>query len=290
MVLQAATYLDMALTGRPASSTPTAVGGIVARRLDLPTDGERPEAWGALLGAASGLGVGAAAGLLRSAGVRLPLLAEAAVVGAGAMALSDGTAVRLGVTDPADWSGRDWLRDAVPHLAYGAAVAASLRRLSAPSPVPVAPPVRPVARSTGRPRRVLARSLAVGLAAGARSTLGLPRALAVGPRTSVVSGALVASELVADKLPAVPSRLEPGPALGRIGSGALGAVVLARREDGGGLPLLPLLVGGLGAAAGTVLGAAWREVATERGWTWQGAAVEDVVALSLAAWAWKERP
>jgi len=290
-VLDIATYLDMALTGRPASPAPadTVLALADSAGLALSTDGSRPEAYGALGGLAVGVGIGAAAGVVRAVGIRLPLLAEAAVVGAAAMAATDGPMALSGVADPSTWSTTDWTRDVVPHLAFGTAVSLTLRALdrSRPAEVVTGAAVDPaLAGLTPRRRpKVLRRSLALGLAAGARSTLGLPAALAIGPRTALVSAGLVASEVVVDKLPATPSRLEAGPALGRIGSGALGAALLAHGEDGS--VGVGLVAGAVGAVVGSVLGAAWREVAADRGWAWQGALAEDAAALALTAYAWR---
>jgi hypothetical protein len=35
----------------------------------------------------------------------------------------------LGITDPGRWSASAWLSDVIPHLAYGAVVSATLRRV-----------------------------------------------------------------------------------------------------------------------------------------------------------------
>jgi hypothetical protein len=42
------------------------------------------------------------------------------LVGAAAMAATDGSMAALGVSDPRKWTTADWLSDVVPHLAYGA--------------------------------------------------------------------------------------------------------------------------------------------------------------------------
>lgn len=131
--LNAATYLDMALRGRPASETPERAVETMAERLGLrvPGDGSqranRLTGVGALLGIVTGVGTGIAAGLCRPLVRRTPGAAAALVIGAAAMAGSDVSMIRLGVTDPADWSTADWLSDALPHLAYGAVAAALLR-------------------------------------------------------------------------------------------------------------------------------------------------------------------
>jgi uncharacterized membrane protein len=286
-VLDAATYTDMALTGRPASRAParTVMAVLEEAGASPPPSGARPEAYGALAGIAVGAGAGIVTSALRRVGVRLPLLAEAAVVGAGAMLATDGPMQGTGTTDVRDWSAADWTRDALPHLAFGLAVSGTLRALErdpAPAPRPVAPS-RP--GSTRRSRTaLLTRSAAIGLATGARSSLGLMPP-AVGSRRSLALGAagLVASELVVDKRPTTPSRLEPGPVLARLALGGVGAAVLARR-DGYGV-VAPALAGTAAAGLGSVAGRALRELASRRGVGWQAALGEDLAALALAAWA-----
>ena len=130
--LNAATYLDMAVRGRPSSSTPQDTAEQLASRagVGIPGDEEtrqnRLSGLGPLFGAATGVGVGALFGLVRWAGVRLPAPVAAAVVGATAMLASDGTMTALGVTDPKEWDANSWVSDALPHLAYGAVTVATL--------------------------------------------------------------------------------------------------------------------------------------------------------------------
>ncbi|MCA5892203.1 hypothetical protein LEP48_02420 [Isoptericola sp. NEAU-Y5] len=148
------------------------------------------------------------------------------------------------------------------------------------------------------------RALALGLAAGARATLGpaapilgpVPRcapgrsaAAAHRPSAAVRAVAVLAvvGELVGDTLPTTPSRLEHHGPEGRAVSGAVGGVLLARRR---GAPVPDTLVaaaaGALAGLAGTGLGAAWRSAVARRGWPDLPAALaEDAVALALAAWA-----
>ncbi|MEO9325396.1 hypothetical protein ABFT23_18030 [Nocardioides sp. C4-1] len=138
------------------------------------------------------------------------------------------------------------------------------------------------------PRRrpsVLARGFAVGLASGARSTLGLVPP-SIGPASrwpQVVAAGLVATELAVDKLPVTPSRLAPPPFTARVVLGTVGAATLARREEAGWV--LPAAAGAIGAAAGTLGGAALRHAGAERGVTWPAALLEDAVALALVRWA-----
>ena len=77
------------------------------------------------MGTATGVGIGAAFGVLRYAGLRLPGPLEVIAAGAAAMAASDGSMTALGVTDPRQWDTTSWLSDALPHLAYGAVTVAT---------------------------------------------------------------------------------------------------------------------------------------------------------------------
>lgn len=123
--LNAATYLDMALRARPASETPQHAVDEIARRSGHPVPGDgdarqnRMDGLGPLGGIATGVGFGAAAGLVRPLLLRLPAGLGALALAAAAMAGADGPLVRLGLTDPRTWSAADWLSDIVPHLAYG---------------------------------------------------------------------------------------------------------------------------------------------------------------------------
>lgn len=134
--LDAATYVDMALRGRPASSTPQQTVDALAERFRRPVPGEgktrdnRRAGLGAVSGIATGVAVGAAFGALRGLGVRLPVPVGAVLIGAAAMAATDLGMALLGVTDPRTWPVSSWLADAVPHLAYGAVTAVALRALS----------------------------------------------------------------------------------------------------------------------------------------------------------------
>jgi uncharacterized membrane protein len=136
------------------------------------------------------------------------------------------------------------------------------------------------------------RTLALGVAAGSRSSLGISgpvlfrrsRGRKAGLGLGTVRRALpVASELVVDKLPKTPSRLEPAGLGGRFASGAVGSVILARGA-GASAPqtIVAVLAGVLGTAAGAYGGAAWRRWASQSRPDWQGAVAEDAVALGLA--------
>jgi uncharacterized membrane protein len=205
------------------------------------------------------------------------------------MAATDIPAAALGVTDPRTWSPADWVADAVPHLGYGLAVDAVLRH----DPTPEASsPATPAGAG------VLFRSLALGVAAGSRSTLGIAAPVLAGRqdkstaplqtrrehavvrlwKTALVCA--VGAEVVGDKLPKTPSRLQPPVLAVRLVSGATGGAAVARRE--GALPAAPAVAGLVGAAAGSFGGYAWRAWADRRVPDWQAALAEDAVAVVLA--------
>src|SRR5581483_1568906 len=82
--------LDALLRGRPSSDAPEQVVSALVDRagLQVPGDqatrGRRIEALGPLSGTATGLVLGAAAGALRAAGLRLPTVAGGPLLGAAA--------------------------------------------------------------------------------------------------------------------------------------------------------------------------------------------------------------
>lgn len=129
--LQAATYLDMVLRGRPASTTPEQTIEKLSETAGAPIPGDeekqqsRKSGLGALLGMVTGTTVGIGYGMLRELGWRPPLLAGGAVAGIAAMLGSGAPMTVLGITDPRTWSASDWLSDVVPHLAYGFVTAAT---------------------------------------------------------------------------------------------------------------------------------------------------------------------
>lgn len=96
-------------------------------------------------------------------------------------------------------------------------------------------------------------------------------------------------ELVADKLPATPSRLDPGPFGGRLVSGALAGMGLARLA--GRSPVTGGLLGTLGAAAGAYAGYQLRRLAVARtGLPDPAVAVaEDALAVGLGLLAVRPR-
>ncbi len=140
VALNVATYLDMALRARPASPVPTQTAKELADAADVDlapdneeeTEQNRSQGLGALLGYVSGLGFGGMYGLLA------PRLGGASVpIGAGALTLatmagSNVPATVGGVTDPREWSAKDWVADIIPHLLYGIVTAAVFNTISRP--------------------------------------------------------------------------------------------------------------------------------------------------------------
>jgi hypothetical protein len=132
--LNAVTYLDMAVKARPASETPQQAVDELGNRTGHPVPGTGDErsnrlaGLGPLLGVATGVGVGAVAGMLHPALRRLPSTLSALLLGAAAMAMSNAPMSALDLTDPAQWSKTEWASDALPHLAYGLVTTATLRK------------------------------------------------------------------------------------------------------------------------------------------------------------------
>jgi hypothetical protein len=133
--LNAATYLDMTVRGRPSSTTPQRTVEAIEKKLpvSVPGDDETREnritGLSSLSGIATGIGVGVVFGLLRRLGLGLSLPLGTALVGLSAMAATGLSMTGLKVTDPRAWSTKDWLSDLLPHLVYGAVTYATLRAL-----------------------------------------------------------------------------------------------------------------------------------------------------------------
>jgi len=122
----------------------------------------------------------------------------------------------------------------------------------------------------------------IGFAAGLRTFM--PVAALFFPRRdwwSVVALAVAFAELIGDKLPRVPSRLSPGPFVGRCVVGAYAGLVVGGKL---GLDFAPAaLIGIAGAACGALSGAAYRQrVALLRLPDLWFALVEDAVAVAIA--------
>jgi hypothetical protein len=129
--LNVVAYLDMALRGRPASSTPQNTVEKLAAAVHVTVPGEgaqrasRLEGLGALTGLLAGVGVGGLLGLARASGFRAGTLLTTLTV----LVSTNGPMTALGVTDPRTWSAVDWISDLVPHLAYAAVVTTTMDAL-----------------------------------------------------------------------------------------------------------------------------------------------------------------
>jgi drug/metabolite transporter (DMT)-like permease len=127
--LNAATYLDMVIRGRPASSTPEDTVQKLAdwAKVDIPGESEQRSNRVAGLGPLLGLGAGVAAGAIYGAATALtgkPSL-RGGILATSLMALLAGNAPMsvLGITDPREWDAEAWISDVVPHVAYGVVAA-----------------------------------------------------------------------------------------------------------------------------------------------------------------------
>ncbi len=133
--LNAVTFLDMAVRGRPSSSTPQDTVEKLAERFHVPIPGDegvhdnRVAGLGPLTGLAAGVGVGVLLGLAGSCGWRPGRAVSSIAAAVGALIGSNGPMTVLGVTDPRTWAIKDWVSDVIPHVAYGAVTAAVLRGL-----------------------------------------------------------------------------------------------------------------------------------------------------------------
>jgi hypothetical protein len=133
--LNVITYLDIALRGRPTSSTPERTVEAMARLFGLKVPGSgdilanRISGLGALTGYAAGIGMGMILGLVYALGWRPRLLIATLVASALALIGTNGPMTVLGVTDPTTWSLVDWISDLVPHLGYGIVTAVVLHYL-----------------------------------------------------------------------------------------------------------------------------------------------------------------
>lgn len=127
--LNAVTYLDMAVRGRPASSTPEDTVEKLSEKTHVPIPGDevtranRVAGLGPLTGLVAGVVIGAGLGLARSAGWRPGPVVSGLAATVGALIGSNGPMTVLGVTDPRTWTVTDWVSDVIPHLAYGAVTA-----------------------------------------------------------------------------------------------------------------------------------------------------------------------
>lgn len=134
--LNAVTYVDMALRGRPTSTTPEKTVEEMADEADVQIPGDddersnRVSGLGPLLGLASGVAVGALYGGLYAWGWRPRLATGAVFTSVAALVGTNGPMTLLGVTDPRTWPRSAVAADVVPHLAYGVVTAAVVREMN----------------------------------------------------------------------------------------------------------------------------------------------------------------
>jgi hypothetical protein len=133
------TYLDMAARGRPSSDVPAKTAARLGEVLGIWRTGEgehveaddrtkdREQGIGALLGFVDGIMLGAVYALVAPP---WPRPVAAVTLGLVAMGASDAVSAMLGVTHPTQWSARDWLADALPHLGYGLVAAYTFDRVT----------------------------------------------------------------------------------------------------------------------------------------------------------------
>lgn len=136
--LNATTYLDMAVRGRPPSTTPeqtvrkaeTVIGVSLSSRGpgSLPAQSRR-SGIGALLGIAAGVGTGALYGLVAPRLGHVPLPVRCLVAAGGANLGPMLSMAVLGVTDPRQWTLDSWVTDLLPHLGYGAVTAVAFEAM-----------------------------------------------------------------------------------------------------------------------------------------------------------------
>ena len=126
--LNAVTYLDMTVRGRPTSSTPEQTVEKLAEKAHVPIPGDgdtrqnRIQGLGPITGLLAGVGAGVVVGLVRAAGYRSQPLVGTLLTTLGVLVAANGPMTVLGITDPRTWSATDWASDIVPHLAYSAVV------------------------------------------------------------------------------------------------------------------------------------------------------------------------
>lgn len=133
--LNVITYLDIAVRGRPTSTTPERTVEAMARLfgLTIPGTGDvlanRISGLGALTGYAAGIGMGMILGLAYALGWRPGLLVATLVASAIALIGTNGPMTVLGVTDPRTWGVVGWISDLIPHFGYGVVTALVLHYL-----------------------------------------------------------------------------------------------------------------------------------------------------------------
>lgn len=126
-------------------------------------------------------------------------------------------------------------------------------------------------------------AVAFGARIGHLALAGTPLAFFGAPLAAYLLGPLALLELVADKMPQIPSRRKPGPFVFRLVSGALAGGSVG---SAGGFLVGGMIAGVLGGFAGTIGGAAFRaRLAAAFGRDLPAALVEDALAIALVVLA-----
>ena len=134
--LNAVTYLDMTIRGRPTSDTPQQTVEKLSSMtgITIPGDEEiranRIAGLGPLTGLAAGVGSGLLLSLIAAAGRQPSAITEGLIAAAVAFVGSNAPMTALGVTDPRSWPPSAWISDLIPHLAFGIVTAATLRAMT----------------------------------------------------------------------------------------------------------------------------------------------------------------
>jgi hypothetical protein len=128
-------YLDIAVRGRAASTTPERSVEAMARLFGLTVPGtgdtlaNRLSGLGALTGYAAGIGMGIILGLAYAWGWRPRLLVAMLTATVLALIGTNGPMTVLGVTNPLTWGVVGLISDLIPHLGYGVVTALVLHYL-----------------------------------------------------------------------------------------------------------------------------------------------------------------
>jgi hypothetical protein len=136
--LDAVTYLDMAIRGRPASTTPQRTVEALATLVHVTVPGtgdvlaNRLTGLGALTGYTAGVGIGIVLGLAYALGWRPGLLGAWLAATLLALIATNAPMTMLGVTDPRTWGIVGWISDLIPHCGYGVVTALVLYYLYRP--------------------------------------------------------------------------------------------------------------------------------------------------------------
>ncbi len=128
--INASTYVDMAVRGRPSSDVPEKTIQHYADEFGVDFgDDSKGNARRSGVAALSGFAVGVAGGIVY--GLCAPVLRvfpgslRAVGLGVGVMAATDTSSALAGATNPREWGVSGWLADLVPHLVYGVVTASA---------------------------------------------------------------------------------------------------------------------------------------------------------------------